>query len=196
MLLVSKNIGPAGRERHVFLCSNREGGYHLYETGDFIIYGNEGVCKVEAVGIPDIPIMGKKRLYYTLLPQYQDGKIFAPVDTKTFMRHVITKEKAEELIEEIPTVKAEIYENTNMRFLSEHYQSFFESHKCRDLLKLVRDVYLKESDARERGKKLGQVDEKYMRRAEELLHGELSVALGIPKEEVKDYITKSVEGKN
>ena len=35
-----------------------------------------------------------------------------------------------------------------------------------------------------------------MRRAEELLHGELSVALGIPKEEVKDYITKSVEGKN
>ncbi len=166
----------------------------MFETGDLIMYGSEGVCEVEAVGVPDIPIMGKKRLYYTLLPQYQDGRIFAPVDTKTFMRHVITKEKAQELIAKIPTVKAEIYENNNMRFLSEHYQSFFESHKCSDLLKLVRDVRLKQSDARANGKKLNQVDEKYMRRAEELLHGELAVALGIPKEEVRDYISKSVEG--
>lgn len=114
--------------------------------------------------MPDIPVLGKKRLYYTLLPQYQEGKIFTPVDTKIFMRHVITKEKAEELIADIPSVKAEIYENNNMRFLSEHYQSFFDSHECKDLLKLVRDVYLKECDAKERGKKLGQVDEKYMRR--------------------------------
>ncbi len=91
---------------------------------------------------------GKKRLYYTLLPQYQEGKIFTPVDTKIFMRHVITKEKAEELIADIPSVKAEIYENNNMRFLSEHYQSFFDSHECKDLLKLVRDVYLKECDAK------------------------------------------------
>lgn len=168
----------------------------MYETGDLIMYGNEGVCKVEAIGMPDIPALGKKRLYYTLLPQYQDGKIFTPVDTKIFMRHVITKEKAEKLIADIPSVKAEIYENNNMRFLSEHYQAFFDSHECSDLLKLVRDVYLKESEAKEQGKKLGQVDEKYMRRAEELLHGELAVALGIPKEEVKDYITKSVEGAN
>ena len=168
----------------------------MYETGDLIIYGNEGVCKVDAIGMPDIPVLGKKRLYYTLLPQYQEGKIFPPVDTKIFMRHVITKEKAEELIADIPSVKAEIYENNNMRFLSEHYQSFFDSHECKDLLKLVRDVYLKECDAKERGKKLGQVDEKYMRRAEELLHGELAVALGIPKEDVKEYITKSVEEEN
>ena len=168
----------------------------MYETGDLIMYGNEGVCKVEAVGVPDIPIMGTKRVYYTLLPQYQDGKIFTPVDTKTFMRRVITKEKAEKLIADIPSVKAEIYENNNMRFLSEHYQSFFDSHQCSDLLKLIRDVYLKACDAKEHGKKLNQVDEKYMRRAEELLHGELAVALGIPKEEVKDYIMRSVEGEN
>ena len=31
-----------------------------------------------------------------------------------------------------------------------------------------------------------------MKLAEELLHGELSVALGIPKDEVKDYIARRV----
>lgn len=173
-----------------------EGGRHLYETGDLIIYGNEGVCEVEAIGVPDIPIPGKERAYYTLLPQYQDGKIFTPVDTKIFMRHVITKEKAEELIADISAHEAEIYENSNLRLLSEHYQSYFDSHQCGDLLRLVRGIYRKECDAKVHGKKLGHVEEKYMRRAEELLHGELAAALGIPKEEVKAYIIKSVEGKN
>ncbi len=32
----------------------------MYETGDLIIYGNEGVCKVDAIGMPDIPVLGKK----------------------------------------------------------------------------------------------------------------------------------------
>lgn len=187
-----ESVSPIAAD-NTFFYGSREGGNTMYETGDLIIYGNEGVCKVEAVGVPDIPSLGKERMYYTLLPLYQDGKIFIPVDTKIFMRHVITKEKAEELIEKIPTIEAELYENSNMRFLSEHYQAFFESHECRDLLQLVRDVYLKACNAKEQGKKLGQVDEKYMRRAEDLLHGELAVALGIPKEEVKDYITKKVE---
>ena len=40
------------------------------------------------------------------------------------------------------------------------------------------------------------IRDRYMRRAEELLHGELAVALGIPKEDVKEYITKSVEEEN
>lgn len=34
----------------------------------------------------------------------------------------------------------------------------------------------------ERGKKLGLVDERYMKRAEEMLHGELAVALGMTRE--------------
>lgn len=168
----------------------------MYETGDLIIYGNEGVCRVDAVGIPDIPSLGGERLYYTLLPLYQEGKIFIPVDTKIFMRHVITKEEAEKLIAQIPFMEAEVYENNNMRFLNEHYQAIFTSHKCSDLLKLVRDVCLKESNAKKQGKKLGHVDEKYMHRAEELLHGELAVALGIPKESVGAYIEERVEKMN
>jgi CarD family transcriptional regulator len=36
------------------------------------------------------------------------------------------------------------------------------------------------------------VDERYMKQAERLLHGELSAALGIPFEEVPDYIAKRV----
>ena len=39
-----------------------------------------------------------------------------------------------------------------------------------------------------RGKKLGLVDERYMKRAQDMLHGEFAVALGIERNEVPGYI--------
>ena len=39
------------------------------------------------------------------------------------------------------------------------------------------------------GKKLGQIDTRYRKEAEELLHEEFAVVLGIPKDEVIQYIT-------
>ena len=41
--------------------------------------------------------------------------------------------------------------------------------------------------------KPSQLDERYMKRAEDLLHGELAYALGISKESVPDYITRVIE---
>ena len=41
-------------------------------------------------------------------------------------------------------------------------------------------------------RRVSQMDDRYMKLAEELLHGELSVALEIPKDEVKDYIHRRV----
>lgn len=44
----------------------------------------------------------------------------------------------------------------------------------------------------ERGKKLGLVDERYMKRAEEMLHGELAVALGMTREQVPKFISDTL----
>jgi len=47
---------------------------------------------------------------------------------------------------------------------------------------------IKSAIAEEQGRKLGQMDERYMKKAEDLLDGEFAVALGIPKESVGSYI--------
>ena len=44
----------------------------------------------------------------------------------------------------------------------------------------------------ERGKKLGLVDERYMKRAEEMLHGELAVALDMTREQVPQFISDTL----
>lgn len=166
----------------------------MYQAGDLIIYGGEGACRVETVGPIDMAGANKKKSYYTIQPLYREGKIFVPVDTAVFMRPVITREEADTLIRRIPEIEGEVYENRNLRMLNEHYQALLQSHDCEDMLQLIKAVYSKQKENLAAGKKPGLVDERYMKRAEDILYGELAVALEIPKDSVLDYITSVLEG--
>ena len=53
----------------------------MFEVGDLIIYGYQGVCRVDSIGQSDISGVPSDKLYYTLVPLYGSGKIMIPVDT-------------------------------------------------------------------------------------------------------------------
>lgn len=165
----------------------------MYQIGALIVYGGEGVCRVESIGPLEMRGAQKGVDYYTLSPLYRDGKIFTPVDTTVYTRPIMTREEADALIEQIPEIPAEVYENSNPRLLNEHYQMFLKSYDCVDLLRLLRAIYAKGCSVAEKGRKLGQVDERNRKRAEEMLHGELAAALNITPDEVENYIYQKVE---
>ena len=166
----------------------------MYQIGQLIVYGGEGVCRVEAIGPLDIKGAQRGVDYYTLLPLYRSGTIFAPVDTTVFTRPVMTRKEAEELVDSIPDIPAEIYENSNPRLLNEHYQVYLKSYCYTDLVRLIRAIYAKRRNVEHKGRHLGQVDERSIKRAEEMLHGELAAALEIPVDEVRDYILQRLDG--
>ena len=60
------------------------------------------------------------------------------------------------------------------------------------LEKFFPEVYRKKQEAAVSRRRLGQTDERFMKRAEELLFGELAVALDIPVGQVADYISARV----
>lgn len=165
----------------------------MYQIGELIVYGSEGVCRVEDVGPLEMRGAQKGVDYYTLSPLYREGKIFTPVDTTVYTRPVMTKEEAQELIALMPTIPEEIYENSNPRLLNDHYQVFIKSYDCVELVRLIRAIYAKGRGVAERGRHLGQVDERSMKRAEEMLHGELAAALDMPIESVREYISQAIE---
>lgn len=165
----------------------------MYQVGEMIVYGGEGVCRVDAVGRLNMSGISKDKLYYTLSPLYREGKIYTPVDTPVFMRPVISREEAEELIRTIPEIQAATCTERNLRILTEHYQSLIRSHQCVDMIQLIKAAYERRQAKRSQGVKPGQVDERYLKRAEDLLYGELAVALGIPRDEVCDYIIRVAE---
>ena len=166
----------------------------MYQPGDLIVYGGEGVCRVEAIGPLKLSDMKSDKLYYTLQPVYRTGTVFAPVAGKVFMRPIISREQAEALVRSIPQVQEQHLDSRNLRATGEYYQKMLSSHDCADLVQLIKTIYCKQQTAQAAGRKGGQVDERYRKRAEETLYGELAVALDIPKDSVEDYI-KEIIGK-
>ena len=164
----------------------------MFNIGDLIIYSGEGVCRVEEIGNPVIGGKTAERLYYTLAPLYRSGRVLAPVEGKVFMRPVISREDAMALIESIPVTEADACEERNLRMLTEHYQSRLQLYDPMELVRVIKSVHKKRELALSRGKKLGQIDERFMHRAEEMLYGELAVALDIEKNQVVGFITETI----
>ena len=163
----------------------------MFAKGTKIMYGNTGVCEVMDYATPDLPGMPRGTKYYVLRPLFQSGTIYCPVEQpKVFMRPVMSREEAEELVALIPTISVEPFHTGRLQELSEHYRSIIGTHSTTDLVEIIKSVYSKKREAEAAGRRVSQMDDRYMKLAEELLHGELSVALEIPKEEVREYIRK------
>ena len=63
------------------LFSVWERGGTMFAQGDLVVYGGEGVCRVEGVGTPATTGIDKTKMYYTLAPLYRTGQVMTPVDT-------------------------------------------------------------------------------------------------------------------
>ncbi len=166
----------------------------MYQCGDYIVYGTNGVCKIAEIGTPGFSQANKSKRYYTLIPVYGVETIYVPVDTGAYMRPVMSREEAEALIAQIPAIREDAVDIRNLQLLSEHYKASFQSHDSAELIHLIKTIYLKCAHAEMAGKKPCVVDQRFRKRAEDLLHGELAVALGIPRESVPDYIKERISG--
>ena len=100
----------------------------------------------------------------------------------------MTKEEAEELIDSIPEIDELWVSNDKLR--EEKYKETMKSCECRDWIKIIKTLYLRKQERIAQGKKTTAMDDRYLRLAEENLYSELSLALGIPKDGMEEYITK------
>ena len=160
----------------------------MYKENELVIYGSTGVCRVVKIGLPEFSD-DEERLYYFLEPLYQAGIIYAPVDNEAVsMRPVISADEASDMLDSIDGIQAEPFKDHSMQQLSAHYQSIIDTHNCIELLTMAKSIYLKSEEASRNNKRLGQIDKRFMKRAEELLYGEFAVALNADKDEIQEYV--------
>jgi len=93
----------------------------MFAVGDLVVYGGEGVCRVEKIGPPTIPGADKNKLYYTLAPLYRTGQVLTPVDTRVLMRPALTAKEAQALVERLHTLTPEKSLPSNIRLLKDYY---------------------------------------------------------------------------
>jgi len=165
----------------------------MYRPGEQIVYGGDGVCRVEEI-VPMGFDGGEEELYYVLQPLWQSGTIYAPVEGGVFSRPILSREEVEALVDEIPETEPAEFGERSAQLLVQRYEGVLSSHDCRALLRMTMALYRKQERARQSGRRFGQIDSRFMKRAEELLFGEIAAALEIDLTEVPGWIAGRIAG--
>ena len=160
----------------------------MFSVGDKIIYGENGVCTVESIGPLSMAGAPKDKLYYYLSPLIGSGTYFAPVDSGAYMRPVMSRAEAEALIDSMPGIQPAICTDNRFNHVDAFYKALFKEHSCEALVAIVKGLHGKLAERKTKSSRA----ESTMKRAKDILHGELSIALGIELTEVEDYIAQRI----
>lgn len=165
----------------------------MFGIGDYVVYGSEGVCRVGDIGAIDMDGRKTEKLYYTLFPVYVGGtKVYTPVSSdKVVMRRILSKEETTALIDEIPNM--ELLTVADEKGREQVYKEALRTCDCRELVRLIKTVYMRRQKRISGGKKVTAVDEKYFRSAQDQLYGELAIPLNMERSQVEEYIRQRIE---
>ena len=159
----------------------------IYKIGDYLVYKKD-VCKVVEIkenGYNDLN-------YYILRPVYDKSlKIQIPITIKKdYIRDLISLEKLNEVVAQIPKVEVIIAED---KLIENEYKKLISTGDYLDLIKIIKTTYIRNKSREEKKKKISDKDKYYFNLAEKYLYNEFSIVLNKSIDETKEYIVKMVE---
>ena len=90
----------------------------------------------------------------------------------------------EALIDAMPGIEPAICNDNRFNHVDAFYKELFRQHSCEALVSIVKGLRCRMNERKTRSSRA----EATMKRARDMLHGELSVALDLPVSEVEEYI--------
>ena len=164
----------------------------MYNVGDMVMYGAFGICKVTAVEKRDFT--GEEQEYYILKHINSEKNIFyVPTNNDAAlskMHPICSKAEVDELISHMNSEGLIWIDNDIRR--KEEYSRIIKDADKREIIRLIKTLYLRRKELAESGKKLRSTDENYLSLAENMLFEEFAYALDIDKSEVVEYIEKHI----
>lgn len=164
----------------------------MFQKGDYVICGNNGICSVQDITTLNINGVDKKREYYLLKPVFQSSStVYVPLDAAEHsIRRASSRQEADALIRSIPEIP--LIPLTDEKTLERTYKEYIHEGSCESWVKLLKTIYLRKEKRLLKGCKVTALDSRYFKQAEDFLCGELSVALGITRDQVRDYISETI----
>lgn len=166
----------------------------MYQIGDRVIYGSEGVCRI--TDIAEKKFRDKKLLYYVLKPVYRENAtVFVPVNNETLtakMRRVLSPEEIDAVIEGMAYKKNIWIEDNNER--KNYFKEILVRGDRKELVSMIQTIYLHKKVLKEHGRKLNLSDEHFFKEAEKMLYDEFAAVLGLEPDQVLPYIIERLEG--
>lgn len=164
----------------------------MYGIGEKVIYGAQGV--MEITDIVDQTVGDITRKYY-VMREYASptsSLTYVPVDNEALvlqLKPLLTRDEIMDVIKKANGTQLEWIEENRAR--SESYKRILASADRVNILAMIQMVRKTGVRREEEGKKNYIADENIMRKAEKMINAEFSLVLGIPEDDVKEFIEKA-----
>ncbi|MGN1379197.1 MAG: CarD family transcriptional regulator [Bacilli bacterium] len=155
----------------------------MYKENDYVVYKRD-VCKVKEIKFNQV----NNKYYYILVPIDDNSLIIkVPINNNiSYLRSVISNDKANQLIENIPNIKP--LDNIDDKYIERVYKDLIYNGNHEDLIKIIKTTYLRNNIRLNNNKKISDKDNTYFRLAEKYLYNELSIALDMDFNNTKNFI--------
>ena len=172
----------------------------MFSPGDTVVYRHH-VCEIAAVR----EAYFDNKDYLELHALFENSlKLFVAIDDahEPTLRPVMTRKKALDLVDSIAEVEGIDEEalkpsaNTPTlleRRVKEEYDKHLKTFAPEDLIPIMKSVHQRTTRRENAGRRITATDKRYFDLAEGLLCDELSVALDIPRDNVKDFLIERVK---
>lgn len=172
----------------------------MLELGQTVVYRHH-VCTVAS--LRENYYAGKD--YYELHALFDNSlKLYVAVEDAVppALRPTMTRDEALALIDSIPEVEdidaAALAEGVDTptlldRRIKEEYSRRLKTFTPEELLPIMKFAYERSRKREKNGRNATATDKKYFELAEDLLCNELSISLGIDRDDVYDFLTQRIE---
>lgn len=159
----------------------------MYKTGDTVLYGSEGVCKITDITekqFGDVSIE-----YYILTPVFNNrSTFFVPTKNETLvsrMRPILTNREILDLINECGECTDWI-ENDFER--KEYFKSVVSEGEIKSVIAMLKSLIHHREVIAPCGKKLHKYDEIAFKECQKIIYEELAMDMDLSKDDVIDLI--------
>lgn len=165
----------------------------MFKLGEMMMYGTNGVCRVGEICSSPFD-KSDPRTFYTLMPLSDNSNlvIYTPVDNdNVIMRYLISREEAEALLRDFASYELITVDIEKKR--RDIYREIVQSGEPGNYIRIIRTVKKRREDFRRTRRRLPDLDNDFEHTAKKCLYSELSVVLGMTRDEVHKLICKKLE---
>ena len=165
----------------------------MFSIGDIFIYGSNGVCRI--TDIKEEKFGSEIKTYYILSPFFDKREtIYVPTDNEMLvsrLKEILSKEEIIKMIKDIPSRENIWNDNINLR--KEEFKKIIKSADRTALCSLLKTLHERRIILEQSGKSLSVYDERFLKQAQSIIHGEIARVLEMKPDEVEPFITKTIE---
>lgn len=165
----------------------------MFTQGETVIYGTNGVCRID--GVTQMDITGEKKDYYVLKPVFNGrSTLFVPTDNEKLvgrMRPLITETGIRALAKKFPSIEPLWIEDEDER--KARCAAALADNDRETALALIKAIRIHRDRQFSIGKKLHVADERFLKDAEKLLREEAAFVLDKEYDRVLAFLNEKAQ---